>query len=116
MTLALYWLPRLLCVAFAGFLSLFALDALDAHGGAWQSAVVLFAHLLPTLAVLAVLAVAWRREWIGAVLFPLFAIAHVIASRAHLHWSAYAIIDAPLILLGVLFWINWRRRFARQPR
>jgi hypothetical protein len=56
--------------------------------------------------------IAWRREWIGAVIFPLLMVFHAVTKWGQLDWSGYAVIDGPLLLLGILFWINWRNRAA----
>ena len=103
-----YWAPRVICVALAAFFAIFALDVFSEPLDFWQKAVALVMHLIPTAMVLVALIVVWRREWIGAILFPLFAILHLWSKWGQLDWSAYAIIDGPLLLLGILFWVNWR--------
>lgn len=110
-----FWTPRIMCIAFAAFLAIFALDVLSMPGGVWYKARALFVHLIPTGMVLIVLVIAWRREWIGAVVFPLLAIVHLVTNWGQLHWSAYAIIDGPLLLLGILFLVNWRMRAVLRP-
>jgi len=110
-----YWTPRVLCIAFAAFLSIFALDVFDTPGGFWQKSLALAMHLIPTAVVLAALAVAWRYEWIGAILFPLLAILHLVTAWGRLHWSAYVVIEAPLLLLGALFLVNWLNRATLRP-
>jgi hypothetical protein len=106
----LYWTPRILCIAFAAFLAIFALDVFDEPMSVGQRAVALAMHLLPTLTVLAGLAVVWRWEWIGALLFPALAVVHVIWSGGRFDPSVYAVIDGPLVLAGILFAFNWRHR------
>lgn len=111
----LFWIPRIAALGFAGFLAIFALDAFSGHGGPSQLAVALTMHLIPPIAVLGALALAWRHEWIGAILFPLLAVSHLGSAWGRFEWSAYAIIEGPLLLLGILFWINWRARVRRRP-
>ena len=74
----MFWTPRIICIAFAAFLAIFALDVFDMPGGFWYKALALVMHLIPAGMVLIVLAIAWRREWIGAVFFPLLAILHLV--------------------------------------
>jgi len=112
----LCWTPRVLGMAFAAFLTLFATDALTLPGDAAHKALALLMHLLPTLAVLAALAAAWRREWLAALILPLLAILHATWAWGRLHWSAYAVIDGPLLLLAALFWAAWRSRAAAGQR
>jgi hypothetical protein len=111
----LYWSPRLLCILFALFLAVFALDVSAMRLTLWERVGALTLHLLPSLVVLAGLALIWRREWIGGLLFPLLGIAYLIAGWGRFHWSAYAIISGPLILVGILFLVNWRLRAALRP-
>ena len=107
----IYWTPRILTMAFAAFLSIFTLDIFSEPFSLFGKAVALFMHLIPSMMVVAILAVIWRHEWLGAIFFPLLAALHV-SSMWHrpLHWSAYAIIDGPLLLLAVLFLLNWINR------
>lgn len=67
---SLFWTPRILGVVFALFISLFALDVFSEGNGFWRTAIALALHLIPTFVILAALAVAWRREWVGATFFP----------------------------------------------
>ncbi len=113
MSRLLFWTPRVLCVAFAGFLSIFALDVFSEHAGFAHTAVAFLLHLIPAAVVLLALAVAWRREWIGAILFPLLAVVHVASAWGRFEWTAYAVIDGPLLVLGLLFALNWRHRRCR---
>jgi len=109
----LFWTPRVLCLLFAAFISLFALDVFDDHHGFWQTSLALLMHLIPTFIVLAVLAVTWCWEWIGAILLPALGAFHLVTMWGRFPWSTYVLIDGPLLLLGVLFLINWRQRKAQ---
>ena len=68
-----YWLPRIMCIAFAVFVSLFALDVFQGGLGFWQTALLFSIHLIPTAVIVAVLIVAWRWEWVGAAIFATLA-------------------------------------------
>ncbi len=107
-----FWSPRMLAVLFALFLSLFALDVFEEGYGAWETAVALFMHLIPTWAVLGVLAVSWRWEWVGAVLFVALGLlyAYFAVGRGHPEWTI--LISGPLFLLAGLFLFGWLNRKA----
>ncbi|HUC44312.1 MAG TPA: hypothetical protein VMR65_09750, partial [Candidatus Sulfotelmatobacter sp.] len=60
----LLWAPRVLGVAVCFFLSLFALDAFGPGKTAAEGLRDFAIHVSPMLALLAVVAVSWRREWI----------------------------------------------------
>ncbi|QQS47466.1 MAG: hypothetical protein IPM66_02050 [Acidobacteriota bacterium] len=103
----IYWAPRILALAFAAFISLFALDVFSEGYGFWQTIVALLMHLIPTALVLIGLAIAWRWEWLGAIEFAALGIGYLIMAWGKFHWTAYAGISGPLFVLAALFLINW---------
>jgi uncharacterized membrane protein len=102
----LFWTPRVICIAFAIFLSLFALDVFGEHLGFWKTLLALLIHLLPVYIVLAVLAIAWRWEWVGALGFAGLA-AWYAKGVWHRHPDWVAVISGPLLVLAALFLVNW---------
>jgi len=115
---ALYWTPRILCILFAAFLSMFALDVFGENEGFWTTVLALLIHLVPTYIVVIALVVAWRREWIGAILFIGLAVFYLFLAWGRFPWVAYLLISGPLFLTGILFLLNWRYRAelrSRQP-
>ena len=106
----LLWTPRILCLLFAAFISLFALDVFDEHQGFWATALALAMHLIPTFFLLLVLALSWRWEWVGGIVFPLLGLYYLVAFRGRFPWSTYALIAGPLFLMGLMFVMSWRLR------
>jgi hypothetical protein len=105
-----YWTPRILCILFAVFISLFAFDVFEEGKGFWETSVALLLHLVPTIIIVAALVVSWRREWIGGILFIALGILYVVWAWGRFRWTTYAIISGPLLLMGILFLLNWRHR------
>jgi hypothetical protein len=105
---ALFWAPRVLGILFAVFISLFALDVFEEGYGFWNTLLALTMHLIPTAIVAAVLVVAWRWEWVGAVLFAATGVFYMATALQHPDWAL--IISGPLFLIAVLFLINWLKR------
>lgn len=105
-----YWTPRALCIAFALFISIFSFDVFGGGRGFWTTALALLLHLIPTAVILAVLAISWRREWVGSVIFTLLGILYIVWAWGRLPWPAHIMVAGPLILIGILFWINWHNR------
>jgi hypothetical protein len=103
----LFWVPRILCILFALFLSLFALDVFGEGYDLWQTIVALAMHLIPTGLVLVALAVAWRWEWVGGVLFFLLGVLYVALAWGRFDWTTYLVIAGPLFLIGALFAVDW---------
>jgi hypothetical protein len=112
----LFWSPRVLGVLFAAFVSLFALDVLGFGLSLGDTIRAFLIHLVPTYIVVIVLVIAWRREWIGAALFAALAILYVAWGWGLFHWSAYALISGPLLLLAILFLLGWIYRAQIRPR
>ena len=106
----LFWAPRILCILFAVFVSLFALDVFGEGYGFWGTILALLIHLIPTGVILIVLAISWRWEWVGGILFIALGVLYMVMFRGRAHWSAYLVISGPLFLVGVLFLINWLYR------
>jgi hypothetical protein len=112
---ALLWTPRILGIMFAAFIGIFALDVFDGSSGFWTTAMALLLHLIPTAIILIVVALSWRWEWVGGVLFIAFAALYLIALWGRrLPWSVYLVMSGSLFLVGILFLINWVfRRWIR---
>ena len=105
-----FWMPRILCVLFAVFVSLFALDVFGEGYDFWETIVALVMHLIPTGIILISLAIAWRWEWIGAILFVALGVGYVITAWGRFEWTTYLLIAGPLFLVGALFLVNWLYR------
>lgn len=103
----LYWARRALSIVFAVLSSLFALDVFKEGQGFWVTALALLMHLIPTFLVLIVLAVAWRRERIGGVLFIVLAVVYLVwAWNRPVAGVAISLISGLLMLIGALFLLN----------
>jgi len=111
-----FWLPRIMCIAFAVFVSLFALDVFQGGHGFWQTALAFSIHMIPTAVIVAVLIVAWRWEWVGAAIFATLAGCYmVMALPRHPSWVLG--ISGPLLSIAGLFLLSWiMRRGARAAR
>ena len=109
----LFWTPRILCILFAVFVSLFALDVFGEGYGFWEAILGFLIHLIPTGIILVALAISWRWEWLGGVLFIALGTAYLATTWNKFRWSAYLAISGPLFLIGVLFLINWWYRAHR---
>ena len=111
----LYWLPRILGILFAVFLSVFALDVFGEGYGFWETIWALFMHLVPTGLVLLALAVAWRWEWVGAVVFAGLGVWYLVMAWGKFEVGTYLVIAGPLFVIGALFLVNWFLRTELRP-
>jgi hypothetical protein len=103
----LYWVPRVLCFLFAAFLSIFALDVFSEGHGVWETVIALLMHLVPSFVILIVLAIAWRWEWVGAVVFGALGVFYIVAAWGRFPLVAYLAISGPLFVMAGLFLANW---------
>ncbi len=110
----LFWSPRVICILFTIFLSLFAFDVFDGRLGFWQTTLAFLMHLMPVGALVLVLLATWRWEWIGAACFPALGLFYIWWAWRRWHWPYNfwncATIAGPLFLLGALFLVNWLYR------
>ena len=113
----LFWLPRILCLLFAAFLSVFALDVFGEGYGFWKTVLALLVHLIPTWIILIVLAISWRWEWVGAILFTALGVLYPVLFWGRFVWYVYLIMSGSLLLIGGLFLLNWlfRKELRASP-
>jgi hypothetical protein len=110
----LLWTPRVLAIALAAWLGVFALDVFGEVNGLWNTAIALFMHLVPALCVVAALVVAWRAQAAGGILFVLLGSWYMLLTLRHPGW--WLVISGPLFLIGGLFLADWtyRARLGRE--
>ncbi len=103
----LFWTPRVVCILLSVFVSLFALDSFGQGLPLWRQVAGFLIHLIPVYFLVAVLAVAWRWEWVGAVIFPALGLWYMYMTRLRFHWTVYLTLTGVPVLLGVLFLVGW---------
>jgi len=110
----IYWSPRILTIVFILFISMFALDVFGNNYTLWQTVQGLFMHLIPSMILTVFLIIAWKREWVGAVGFFLFALVYIgmiVRRPLEGYMLSYSLIIAgPSIVVGILWWLNWAEK------
>ena len=101
----LYWAPRVLTILYIAFISIFALDVFGEYGFP-EVLVALFMHLLPTIVLVIILLIAWKKELIGGIIFLLLGILFTIFFKTYEDPISFLIISMPVFLVGGLFLIN----------
>jgi len=118
----LFWAPRALSILFIAFISVFALDVFAENLGFWRTLLALVTHLIPSLVLIAALAVAWRWEWIGAFIYGSAGTLYVFTllprrsppSSIKLQWIAT--IALPAFVIAALFLVNWLKHDQLRAR
>ena len=103
----LFWAPRVLAIASGLFLSVFALDAFAPGRPLTQALPDVLWHLAPAALVFTVVALAWRRDGVGAVGFVGLAVLYMVMARSRIDWII--VIAGPLLVTGLLYSWNWAR-------
>lgn len=106
----LFWTPRILGILFALFVGMFALDVFGEGYGFWETMLALFMHLVPAFLILAALAISWRWEWAGGLLFCALALVLAVMTQGGAPWIAYLSLCGPPLLIAFLFLLNWLLR------
>lgn len=111
----LFWAPRVLGILFALFISLFALDVFGVGYGFWETILALLIHLVPVYLILVALAIAWRWERVGSILFVALGFLYIITAWGQFPWSVYLVVAGPAFLIGILFLVDWFYRTEMRP-
>lgn len=115
----LHWLPRIICIAAILFVSIFALDAFRPGASVWQQVGEFLVHLAPSFILAIILAIAWKNELAGGILFtaiglvmtPLIFNLNHNRNQFSIEQSIGIVlmITLPFIVVGVLFILSYFR-------
>ncbi|MHB8830991.1 MAG: DUF7670 domain-containing protein [Patescibacteria group bacterium] len=110
-----FWAPRILSILFILFLAMFSLDIFEGNYGFWGTILGLFMHNIPSLVLLLVLIIAWKRELVGATVFFLAGLAYIVSVVSRSQFEPYVIsysfiIAGPAFVIAALFLIGWQRK------
>jgi hypothetical protein len=106
----LLWAPRLILIIFALFLVIFSFDVFQEGKDATEIAIGFVLHNSPSMMLGLLVFAAWRREWIGALVCLVLAVAYIVWAWGRFPISVYFGIAGPLFLVAVLYAMNWRLR------
>ena len=99
----LKWIPRIIIIAFIGFISLFALD----EWGNWLGMLI---HLIPSFILIGFLILAWKKPKIGGIAFLVISLIFTLFFDVYEEPMALLIITAPLILISILFILSDKKK------
>lgn len=115
----MHYLPRIICMLAILFISMFALDAFNPEKTIWQQIGDFLIHLIPSFVLIIFLIIAWKREFIGGIIFILiglifspFIFIHNYNINQSLCMSLMIIliITMPFIIVGILFIVSHRMK------
>ncbi|MFP4111777.1 MAG: hypothetical protein ACLFPQ_02880 [Candidatus Woesearchaeota archaeon] len=99
----LLWLPRILSIMFAVFLSLFAFDVFSEGYGFSETLLALFMHLIPAFILIVCIVIAWKKSLLGGALFFVLGIVSVFFFSTHKNPISFMLISFPVFFAGALF-------------
>lgn len=108
-----YWIPRILGLIFALFISLFVLDVFSIARPWTAQIVALLIHLLPTVIILVALFIANRSSVIGGLLFLLIGAVFIYQTWGF-GWGITLTFGGIPILIGIWFILEGVVSRARQ--
>ena len=114
----LYWAPRILSILFICFLTLFSLDVLEQGKSTGKILIGLFMHNIPSIIMIILLVIAWRKESVGAICylgagFLYIGVVTFSVINSELPWYVITrslTVAGPTFIIGILFLINWKKR------
>lgn len=112
----LRWTPRIICMLAILFISMFAVDAFSPKLAIWEQLLGFLIHLIPSLVLVVILVLSWKREIIGGIFFTVIGIAltpiiftlnYKMNHSVGLSLGIVAMITLPFIVAGVLFALSY---------
>ena len=115
----LYWIPRILSIIFICFITMFSLDVFEEGVSLGSIALGLFIHNIPSLIMIVLTVIAWRKEIVGAIGFILVGFLYIgfstfkvvnsgVPCYIAITWNLT--ITAPALIIGFLYLCNWKKR------
>lgn len=105
----IHWAPRIAAILIGGFISLFSLDVFEMQASPLELLGGFLIHNIPTIALMVMLAFAWKRPVVGFVSFLviglLFAFKFVRDIYALPNLLLFVL---PILLIAGLFYIDWK--------
>jgi hypothetical protein len=105
----LYWAPRVAGILLIIFISLFSLDVFDGNATLGEMLFGFVLHMLPSIGLILILMLAWKREWIGFWVFlaaAIFFLLFVVRGGMYAFGNLLLFV-LPLLLIALLFRANW---------
>lgn len=115
----LHWTPRIICILAILFISMFALDSFTPELSIWQQISDFFIHLIPSYILIAILTIAWKREFVGGIIFLVLGLGLSPFIYLHNYNMNHSVgmslgiilaITFPFILVGILFILSYFRK------
>ncbi len=105
--LSIHWIPRILCILFSVFITLFSFDVFGQETNFWTTLLAFIIHNIPTIIIISVLVLSWKWSWIGAISFISLGVVYLLWLSDN---NSSPLIYYPLFVTGVFFLLDWTMR------
>ena len=100
---AYLWAARILAIAFALFTALFSLDVFGSGEGFFEELLAFLIHSAPSIAMLLLVLLFWKRSDISAYGFFTMAVLFTLLFKTYRDLLLFAMLSLPLALIGLIF-------------
>jgi hypothetical protein len=105
----IHWAPRVAALLIIFFMGLFSLDVFGTGAAPLDVLVGFLIHNIPSIVMLGLLAVAWKRPVVGFIVFLTAAAAFAILFVRDIHALPNLVLFVlPILLIASLFYADWR--------
>lgn len=105
--LTLWWLPRIFCILYIIILSFFSFSIFGQGLESWKTVLLFIAHNIPSILIIVILILSWKRSWLGGVALTLLGIVLFLWQPGR---SNFLFSLVPMVGIGMLFFLNWSLR------
>ena len=107
----LYWAPRIFCILAILFVMLFSLDVFDMDVSLGEKLLGFLMHNIPAFILAIFLAIAWKWELAGGIIFLSISLAGVMFTTNMFTTNYGSIVVAgPFLLAGGLFLLHYLKQ------
>lgn len=99
------WIPRILSIIFILFLSLFAFDVFGTNAPFYKELGGFIIHLLPSIILVIILIVFWKKPTYSGLSFIILAILFTIFYKTYTNLISFILISFLPAFIGLLFLI-----------
>lgn len=107
-TTLLLWMPRMLALVLALFLAMMAMHVYLEGKDFGETSQAFVTNLVPSLCVLSLIAIGWRRDGLSALGFLALAIAYFVAFSGWEHLPGSLILTLPPLGISLAFYARMR--------
>ena len=112
----LQWLPRIICIAGILSICLYAINSIESYLTLWQQILFFGLKIIPSVILIALLVIAWKKDLLGGVLFTLIGIGlstviyqhnYNLSESVGFSLQKAMIFALPLVITGSLFILSY---------